>query len=112
MIDYNEIGQNIKKYRLRKQMKQAELAEPADVSAQHISHIECGITKLSLPLLIQLSKVLSVDLYTLLGSNIGAQPVLEEEFAHILNGTSLAQRTLCLELCRTVIEYGNGLQHM
>lgn len=49
MVDYVEIGQNVKMCRMRKRMKQAELAEMANVSAQHISHIECGITKLSLP---------------------------------------------------------------
>lgn len=112
MVDYVEIGQNIKTCRVRKRIKQAELAEMADVSAQHISHIECGITKLSLPLLIRLSEALSTDLYTLLGHNIQTRPVLEAEFAHVLKGSSLAQRMLCLELCRTVMEHGNGIPPM
>lgn len=107
-LDYGEIGQNIKLCRLRKRMKQSELAELVDVSAQHISHIECGITKLSLPLLVKISESLSTSLYILLGSNIQTQPILDAEFACILKGSSLAQRKLCLELCRTVIEYGEG----
>lgn len=44
-LNYNEIGQNIKYYRNRKHLKQAELAELVDVSAQHISHVECGNTR-------------------------------------------------------------------
>lgn len=106
MVDYEEIGQNIKICRMRKRMKQAELAEMTDVSTQHISHVECGITKLSLPLLLRISEALSTDLYTLLGSNVQTRPTLAEEFAHVLNESSLAQRTLCLELCRTVMEHG------
>lgn len=51
-IDYEEIGQNIKMFRTRKRLKQAELAEMIEVSSQHISHIECGRTKLSLLVLI------------------------------------------------------------
>lgn len=107
-VDYEEIGQNVKLHRTRKRLKQAELAELVGVSTQHISHIECGRTKLSLAVLIQLSEALSVDLYDLLGSNIQTRPILESEYANMLNGASQAQRALCLELCRTVIEHGTG----
>ena len=41
-IDYKEIGSNIKVCRIRKNLKQAQLAEIVGVSSQHISHIECG----------------------------------------------------------------------
>lgn len=46
-----KLGYNWSKwyYQNRKHLKQAELAELVDVSAQHISHVECGKTKLSLP---------------------------------------------------------------
>lgn len=112
IVDYEEIGQNVKMFRARRRLKQAELAELVEVSAQHISHIECGRTKLSLPVLIQLSEALSVDLYDLLGSNIHPRPILEMEYTEILTGATQEQRTLCLELCRTVIEHGTGSHSM
>lgn len=61
-IDYKEIGSNIKVCRIRKNLKQAQLAEIVGVSSQHISHIECGRTTVSLPLLISIAQALSVDL--------------------------------------------------
>ena len=40
MIDYQEIGNNIKICRIRCNLKQAELAEMVGVTSQHISHVE------------------------------------------------------------------------
>ncbi|SBV96169.1 putative DNA-binding helix-turn-helix protein [uncultured Eubacteriales bacterium] len=105
-VDYEELGNNIKVHRIRNRLKQAQLAELVDVSAQHISHIECGKTKLGLPLLLRLSEVLSVNLYTLLGSNVASPPdaVAVAELAGIVKGATHAQQQLCLELCRTAME--------
>lgn len=87
------------------------MAELLDVTAQHISHVECGKTKLSLPVLIQIAEVLSVNIYTLLGSNIKRRPdaVLDAEMANILQNTLPAKKRQCIELCRTAIEFGMGI---
>lgn len=45
MIDYQEIGNNIKICRIRCNLKQAELAEMVGVTSQHISHVERCQTK-------------------------------------------------------------------
>lgn len=66
MIDYQEIGNNIKICRIRCNLKQAELAEMVGVTSQHISHVERCQTKPSLTLLVDISTALRVDLYTLL----------------------------------------------
>lgn len=50
MIDYQEIGNNIKICRIRCNLKQAELAEMVGVTSQHISHVERCQTKPSLTL--------------------------------------------------------------
>lgn len=52
-VDYSEIGNNIRDYRNKRKMKQLQLAELAGVTDQHISHIECGRTKVSLPTLLK-----------------------------------------------------------
>lgn len=60
MIDYQEIGNNIKICRIRCNLKQAELAEMVGVTSQHISHVERCQTKPSLTLLVDISTALRV----------------------------------------------------
>ena len=60
MIDYQEIGNNIKICRIRCNLKQAELAEMVGVSRQTISSIEnnqfCPSAKLALLICVALEK--------------------------------------------------------
>lgn len=65
-MDYYKIGQNIRKYRKLCGLSQEELAERVGISVTHMSHIETGNTKLSLPVLVDLSAVLGVGTDTLL----------------------------------------------
>ena len=59
-MNYYQIGQKIRKYRKAMGMTQEELAERVEISVTHMSHIETGNTKLSLPVLVDISKVLEV----------------------------------------------------
>ena len=97
MIDYQEIGNNIKICRIRCNLKQAELAEMVGVTSQHISHVERCQTKPSLTLLVDISTALRVDLYTLLGSNIPVHPdvSISVEFASMPRRS----RSNCACLC-------------
>ena len=61
MLNYYEIGQRIRRYRKLHGLSQEALAERADVSVTHMSHIETGSTKLSLPTLVAIAEALSVD---------------------------------------------------
>lgn len=61
-IDYFKIGQRVKAARLKKNLNQSELAEMVDCSNNHLSHIEVGRTKLSLPMLLSLSYALGENL--------------------------------------------------
>lgn len=62
-MDYYVIGQNIRKLRKAHGLSQEELAEKVNISTTHMSHIETGNTKLSLPVLVDIAKYLnsSVD---------------------------------------------------
>ncbi len=57
-MDYYEIGQRIRKYRKALGMSQEQLAERADISVTHMSHIETGNTKLSLQVLVDIADAL------------------------------------------------------
>ena len=59
-MDYYKIGQKIRKIRKAHGFSQEELAEKVNISTTHMSHIETGNTKLSLPVLYSLAQALQV----------------------------------------------------
>lgn len=61
-INYRDIGLRIKKIRTEKGMTQDTLAELAYLSTPHMSHIETGNTKVSLPTLVRIANVLERSL--------------------------------------------------
>ena len=61
-----DIGEKIQKLRREKGLSQEALAEKAGISATHMSHIETGNTKLSLPVLVNIAEALSVQTDALL----------------------------------------------
>ena len=70
-MDYYQIGQRIRKYRKAQGLSQEELAARAGISVTHMSHIETGSTKLSLPVLAALSDALDVRADVLLHEREG-----------------------------------------
>ena len=60
-IDYVKVGQRIKAARLSKGLNQSELGALIGCSNNHMSHVEVGQTKVSLPMLVKLSVVLEKD---------------------------------------------------
>lgn len=59
-MDYVGIGKRIREHRKRLKLSQEELAEMVNISTVHMSHIETGYTKLSLPVLVDLACALGV----------------------------------------------------
>ena len=59
-MEYYAIGQRIRKVRIALDWSHEELAEKVEISTTHMSHIETGSTKLSLPVLVSLANVLDV----------------------------------------------------
>ncbi len=60
-IDYERIGQRIRKARLEKRLSQADLGALVGCSNNHMSHLEVGQTKVSLQMLLKLAYVLEKD---------------------------------------------------
>ena len=59
-MDYYKIGQKIRKIRKAHGLSQEELAERINISTTHMSHIETGNTKLSLPVFVEIAAALEV----------------------------------------------------
>lgn len=77
-IDYSSIGRRIKEYRQEKQMPQERLADLVDLSKPHMSHIETGSTKVSLPTLTAIANALGCTLDDLVLDSLSASQKLYE----------------------------------
>jgi len=93
-IDYLKIGQRIKAARLEKNYSQADLGVLVGCSNNHMSHVEIGQTKVSLPLLLKLSLVLEKDFdYFLLDTPYAkCESIINSEISeklHHCNATTL-----------------------
>ena len=83
MLDYVKIGQNIRKYRRAAGLSQEQLAERVWISTTHMSHIETGSTKLSLPVLVDLANALCVSIDEIL--RVSAKTSCEQSLSKILD---------------------------
>lgn len=77
-LDYKAIGQRIKIARIKKGITQEAVADIIDVTPAHMSNIETGKTKVSLPTLTAIANALSVSVDTLLCDNVLASKVIFE----------------------------------
>ena len=104
-IDYNAIGNRIRKCRKQLNMTQQKLAEISDLSDTNISHIERGATKLSLPSLIAIANALHTTTDYLLMDVIDNSTVqFQKEFATLLEGCSKEEYKLLYNLCKVALE--------
>ncbi len=105
-LDYRQLGENVRLHRMRLGMKQSELAERVDSSSQHISHIECGGAKVSLPLLVELANVLHTSVDTLLGTSQTSDrhKILLVRLASLLEDAPAPALELCVAVCQTIVD--------
>jgi len=85
-IDYKSIGRRIKVARVRLDITQERLAEQVNLSPSHLSNIETGTTKVSLPTIIKLANALQVSVDSLLADSVvQSKAVFEEDIQTILS---------------------------
>ena len=77
-INYKAIGQRIRAARTRKGITQERVADLAEITPAHMSNIETGKTKVSLPTLLTIANILSVSADTLLCDNLIASKNIYE----------------------------------
>ena len=80
-VDYKAIGQRIKIARIKKGVTQETVAALIDITPAHMSNVETGKTKVSLPTLIAIANALSVSVDTLLCDNVIASKIVFEKEA-------------------------------
>ena len=102
-MDYGKIGQRIKNLRKRKNLSQEQLAEKVWISTTHMSHIETASTKLSLPVLVDIAKVLDVSVDEILfGNTPNHLKLYENDIAAMLRSCTEKEAKLLISILKDV----------
>lgn len=102
MLDYTAIGQKIRAIRKVRNLSQEQLAEKVWISTTHMSHIETGATKLSLPVLVDLANVLEVGTDEILGTNVhSAKTEISDSVRAVLDSCTSQQARVIEEIVIT-----------
>lgn len=101
-IDYKAIGQRIKIARIKKGITQEAVADIIDITPAHMSNVETGKTKVSLPTLIEIANALSVSVDTLLCDNIlQSKVVFEGEAKELFKDCDEYETRLLVDLLKS-----------
>ena len=102
-VKYFEIGQRIRRYRKACGLSQETLAGRVGISVTHMSHIETGNTKLSLPVLAKIADELSVSCDALLSDEPKTDKTrLSAEVQEILDSFKTDELPVAVEVLRSL----------
>ena len=100
-MDYYAIGQRIRRIRKARGLSQEELAEKIGISTTHMSHIETGNTKLSLPVFVDLADALEVRADELLHDSTSAdRSVSVDAILHLLDSCTTREIKILEDILR------------
>lgn len=100
---YFEIGQRIRRYRKACGLSQEALAGRVGISVTHMSHIETGNTKLSLPVLAKIADELAVGTDALLSDTTKPDKVaLSAEVQEVLDSFEADELPVAIEVLRAL----------
>ena len=104
-IDYNVIGERIKKARKDKNLTQEYLAEKLDVSIAFLSRVERGSSKINLKRLTQICELLGVSEGEILtGVSNNSNKYLTDEFSTLLENCSNEKKRLIYDIAKVIVE--------
>lgn len=104
-LDYNIIGERLKKARIDKNMTQEKLAEQIDVSVAFLSRVERGNSHINLKRLNQICGLLDVsEGYLLNGASSSSENYLDKEFTDLIKSVSPEKQKLIYNVAKTIAE--------
>lgn len=104
MLDYEQIGKQVKIAHIQAGVTQEYLAEKIKISSTHLSNVERGTTKVGLNAIVDISRALNVSLDTLLCNEIGTpyqKPILNGRLADLLEDCDARELMLICEIVET-----------
>jgi len=104
-LDYNIIGERLKKARLEKKLTQEKLAEKIDVSVAFLSRIERGSSQINLKRLSQICEILGKSEGEILNGAISSsRNYLNDDFRALLKNCPPDKQKLIYKIARAIIE--------
>lgn len=104
-LDYNIIGERLKKARTDKGLTQEKLAEKLDVSIAFLSRIERGSSHISLKRLSQICDILQISEGSILnGSSNNSNSYLSSEFEELLKNSTPEKQKLIYKMAKIINE--------
>lgn len=104
-LDYNIIGERLKKARTDKGLTQEKLSEQLDVSIAFLSRIERGSSHISLKRLSQICDILEISEGSILnGSSNDSKTYLSSEFCELLKTSSPEKQKLIYKIAKIINE--------
>lgn len=104
-LDYNIIGERLKKARIDNGLTQEKLAEKIDVSIAFLSRIERGSSHISLKRLSQICDILGITEGQILnGSSNNSEQYLSSEFDTLLKNTTPEKQKLIYKIAKVINE--------
>lgn len=104
-LDYKAIGKRIRTARLRNSLTQEKLSDSVGLSLSHMSNIETGATKVSLPTLVKIANALSVSIDHLMCDNIIQSKVqFENEIKLLIDGCDNYEIRVVKDIIATTVE--------
>lgn len=101
-MDYQKIGENIRKYRKMNGLSQEQLAEKINISVTHMSHIENGSTKLSLPVLVDFAEIFKISVDEIIfGKTNYEKDTMIDEIALILKNCTLEETMIIIDIIKS-----------
>lgn len=102
-LDYIAIGRRIRTARKELKLTQENVSEQVNLSVPHLSHIECGRTKVSLSSLICIANALHTTVDSLLYDNIEAsRDAYDKDFKDLLSDCSEQEKNVILTAAEQV----------
>ena len=101
-MDYQAIGQRIRKIRKARNLSQEKLSELVDISVPHMSHIETGNTKLSLPVFVALTEVLDIRADELLYDPTPDHDSILQEITAVINSCTPQQARCITDMAKAM----------
>ena len=106
ILDYKQIGKQIKIARITVGVTQEYLAEKLSISSVHMSNIERGTTKVGLAVIVGISKILGVSLDVLLCNEVGTpcqRTILNNNIAKLLDNCSARELLVITDIVESTI---------
>ena len=106
MLNYRDIGKQIKIERIKHDLTQEQLSEKAGISVSHLSGIERGTTKLGLSAFFEIANALKVSTDNLLCYSLDTQEskiILSGNIAKLIEGCSKNEMIVIEELIRATV---------